>query len=142
MFTAAGMAQHQADAESLMTLALLAEEPGPRGAPDLATMTQATPWTSKGTSIGKVQSIGRQPQGREVNVGGVTRTVMEGGLHLPVGAYVDEVEGLLIRPGWRFTVTAVGPADDVALLRQRYLVVEVLRKSRMTARRLDVVEVA
>ena len=77
---------------------------------------------------------------RYVNIGGVERPVIDGGLHIPLSAPVpvaSEQRG----QGWEYEVTALGPADDPALLGRRYLVISVPAKSFATARRLDVVEV-
>lgn len=92
---------------------------------------------------GKVQGgsqSGKDTPTRYVTIGGVDRPVLNAGLHIPIGAPVpvaSEQRGV----GWEYEVTAVGPADDPALLGKRFLVVGVPAKSFATARRLDVVEV-
>ena len=71
---------------------------------------------------------------RTVNVGGVDRPVIEGGLHIPVGKPATE-------HGWVFEVTSVGALSDIRLLGKRYMVDNDPVKSNATARRIDVVEV-
>lgn len=102
----------------------------------------------EGETPGKVQSgsqAGSDGATKYVNVGGVERPVIEGGLHIPLDRFL--FNGLLIvaseqrGQAWEFEVVAVGPADDPALLGRRYMVVSVPAKSYATARRLDVVEV-
>lgn len=103
-------------------------------------------YADEGSTVGKVQSDGgKDSETRYVNVGGVDRPVLSGGLHIPLAAFISG--GLLIRASeqrgkaWEFEVASCGPADDPALLGRRYMVVGVPAKSFATARRLDVVEV-
>lgn len=146
MITASEMREFQRDAESLMTLTFAAYAPG-------ATVTDADGATSvadvlKGTTIGKVQgtsAVGKDPVTRTVSVGGVPLPVVDGGLHIPVGALTAADGSLALvagvkGTGWEMECTAVGRADDKALVGRRYLVVSAPAKSRATARRLDVVE--
>lgn len=142
MFTAAELAEHRADAEELMTLTLTWYAPG---ADTMDGDLKVPGFDTKGTSPGKVQSRSRQgdPQTRTVQVGGTDRLILEGGLHIPLTAFVDATAGLTIRAGWEGVVTALDEdLDDPALLGRRYLVVEIPpAKSRATARHLNVVEV-
>lgn len=93
-------------------------------------------WVHQGDTSGKI--AGRSRDGdtntRTVNVGGLERPVVEGGLHIPLGAPLPAI-------GWEYVCTATGPASDPALLRRRWRVIDVPAKSYATARRLDVVEV-
>lgn len=132
-------------AESAMTLTLTAYAPG--GTTTDADGYKVPAFTSQGTTPGKVQGdSGPDFEARYMRVGDAERPVVRGGLHIPISAFVDDEDGLLIETGeqrglgWEFTVTAVGPNDDPALLNRRYLVVGVPVKSFATARRLDVVE--
>lgn len=92
---------------------------------------------------GKVQAgtqAGSDTPTRYVSIGGVDRPVLAAGLHIPIGAAVpvaSEQRG----QATEYVVTALGAADDPALLNRRYMVVGVPAKSFATARRLDVVEV-
>lgn len=146
MFTAAELAEHQADAESLMVLCFQAEVPGmvlddknrkipgfePFGAP----------------CIGKIagsSTAARDTPVRTLRVGAVTRPVLEGGLHLPVGAFV--VAGVLQivmsedpAAAWRLRVVG-SRLGDPSMVGRKYQVVGVPAKPWATARRLDVVEV-
>lgn len=91
---------------------------------------------------GKVQSgsqAGSDTATRYVQVGGTERPVLSGGLHIPISAPVP-LAGEQRNYGTEYVVTAVGPADDPALLGRRFLVVAVPVKSFATARRLDVIE--
>lgn len=93
-------------------------------------------WLDKGETFGKVSGRSRDSDTntRTVEVGGIERPVVEGGLHIPLSAPVPEV-------GWEYVCTALGPHADPALLGRRWRVVDVPAKSYATARRLDVVEV-
>lgn len=147
--TAADLAYLQAEAESMMTLTIEAFAPGGSTTTDADGMT-STAGVSQGTCPGKVQGssvVGKVPESRAVSVGDVQVPIIDGGLHVPIGALVDDT-GLLIKAGrrgtgWEFVVTAIDVAagDDPALLGRRYLAVSVPVKSRATARRLDVVEI-
>lgn len=100
-------------------------------------------WAAEGTTLGKTQAGSRQGGdigGQTITVGGVQVLLMRGGLHLPIGAYLDET-GLLIRPGWEFQCTATGTGTDPAQVGRRWHVHEVPVKAYATARRLDVYEV-
>lgn len=93
-------------------------------------------WNAQGDTPGKVsgRSRGGDTQTRTVDIGGVERPVMEGGLHIPLSAPLPAI-------GWQYECVAVGPATDPSLLGRRWQVVDVPAKSHATARRLDVVEV-
>lgn len=97
-------------------------------------------WVQQDVTRGKVQSrIGGlgaagDTRTRTIEVGGVERRVVEGGLHIPLDAAFPAI-------GWEYVCTAVGPLSDPALLGRRWRVVDVPAKSYATARRLDVVEV-
>lgn len=100
-------------------------------------------WALEGSGPAKIQSASMQggdPAGRLVRVGDVEVLVIEGGLQLPISAYV--VDGVLrIRPGWEFQCTATGAGTDPAQLGRRWHVHEVPVKAYATARRLNVYEV-
>lgn len=145
---AAALPEMQALAESLMTLTLTAYSPTDEPTTD-ADGYQVQGYADEGTTPGKVQSgsqAGSDSATRYVNIGGVDRPVLEGGLHIPLDRFL--FDGLLIQPseqrgrGWEFEVESIGPADDPALLGTRYLVVGAPVKSFATARRLDVVVVS
>lgn len=93
-------------------------------------------WAPQGATPGKI--AGRSREGdtntRTVTIGGVERPVVEGGLHIPIGAPVPDI-------GWEYELTTLGPNSDPALLGRRWRVVDVPAKSYATARRLDVVEI-
>lgn len=146
MITPEELAEHQADAESLMTLELAAYSPTGEKTTD-ADGYKIPAYADEGTTPGKVQSgsrAGGDTATRYIDVGGVERPVIEGGLHIPLDRFV--LDGLLIQASeqrgqaWEFEVFAVGPADDPALLGRRYMVVAAPAKSYATARRLDVIE--
>lgn len=125
----------QRAAERLMTLTLAAYSPG--GSPTVVDNLEVPGFTPEGITSGKVQGSSQaasQPYTRTEVIGSVERPVLEGGLHIPLSAPVPERK-------WEYVVTAVGPADDPALLGRRYWVASVPAKSYATARRLDVVEV-
>ena len=135
-----GVSDLQRYAEATMTLTLAAYSPG---APVTGPGGLKVPgFNPEGATFGKVQGgsqSGTNPTPRTIRIGDVDRPVLEGGLHIPLGAKVpvaSEQRGV----GWEYEVTAVGPLDDPALLGRRYLVVGVPVKSRATARRLDVIE--
>lgn len=134
LITTAELGQFQADAESEMTLTLTAYSPnGVTVVDDLEVPAFAT----EGVTRGKVQGSSQaqsQPYTRTEVIGGVERPIIEGGLHIPLSASVPSRT-------WEYQVTAIGSNDDTALLGRRYWVASVPAKSRMTARRLDVVEV-
>lgn len=94
-------------------------------------------FASQGSTPGKIQARTRQgdTNTRTVRVGDVDRPVLEGGLHIPIGATVPSV-------GWEYACTAVGALSDPALLNRRYRVVDVPAKTYATARRLDVVQIS
>lgn len=140
MFTVAEIAEHQADAESMMTLRLTAYEPN--GTTNDADGYEVPAFTPMGQVFGKVQSgsaQGGDTATRYLRIGDVERPILEGGLHLPIAATVPK-PGKQRGHGWEYEVTGLGQADDPALLGRRFLVVEVPAKSFATARRLDVVE--
>lgn len=76
---------------------------------------------------------------RMVNVGGVERPVIEGGLRVPI----PEAGSLAadLREGDQFVITAIGPATDPSVLGAVFQVDGFGGKSWATARRLDVVQV-
>lgn len=95
---------------------------------------------AQGTTLGKITGGSRQSSDtavREIRVGGVSRQVVEGGLHIPVDA--PSPTGGDLGEGWEYELTAVGPSTPADLLNSRWLVVDAPSKSYMTARRLDVV---
>lgn len=137
----AELAEHQADAESMMTLTLTVW--APNGTTTDANGRKVVAFASEGQTAGKVQGgaqSGSDTAARSINIGGVDRPVLAGGLHIPVGAKLPAA-GEQRGTGWEYEVTAVEGGADPALLGRRYLVVSVPVKSFATARRLDVVEV-
>lgn len=131
----------RAKAESLMTLELDVYEPTGTGKD--ADGYDVVEYTKRGRVKGQAQAASRaggDTQTRYVDVGGVSRPVLVGGLKIPISAALPaagEQRGI----GWEYEVAEVGRVDDPALLGRRYLVVEAPVKSYATARRLDVVEV-
>lgn len=99
-------------------------------------------YANEGSTRGKVQggSAATADTATDyVNVGGVRRPVLKGGLHIPISSDLPVAGDPGI--GWEYLCTAVGQYDDPSLLNRRYLVVNAPAKSFATARRLDVVEV-
>lgn len=91
---------------------------------------------------GKVQggaASTRDPVSRVVTIGGVSRPVLEGGLHIPISAPVPTAGDRGI--AWEYQCTAVTTAADASLVGRWYLVVSAPAKAYATSRRLDVVEV-
>lgn len=126
----------QSEAEGTMLDHFDVYAPGPGTDADGFETTSAT--VPKDSTVGKVAGRGglggSDPESRIVEIGGVQRYVMAGGLHIPLGAQVPSV-------GWEYVLVELGPDSDPALLNRRYRVVDVPAKSYATARRLDVVEV-
>ncbi len=93
-------------------------------------------FTAEGTTPGKVSGRSRDADtdARYVDVGGVDRPVVEGGVHIPISALVPQI-------GWEYVLTAAGPLTNTAMIGRRYRVVDVPLKSYQSALRLDVVEV-
>lgn len=134
MFTAAEIAEHRADAESLMQDTFRAYKPS--GAVVVDRLRKPA-FTDMGTTPGKTQgpsASSADTATRTVRVGDVDVDVVAAGLHLPIGAALPAV-------GWEYECEAVGAASDPAGLGRRYRVVNVPAKSYATARRLDVVDI-
>jgi len=96
-----------------------------------------TAWVPQYDTLGKLAGSSAQSRdtySRVVNIGGVDRPVLEGGLHLPLSSDLPAIN-------WEFECIAVGPSSDPSLLGRRWRVVSVPAKSFATARRLDVAEV-
>jgi len=94
-------------------------------------------WVAQYDTPGRVSGTSanaRDTYTRYVQVGGVERPEVQGGLHVPLSAPLPEI-------GWQLECVAIGPASDPALLGRRWQVTNVPTKSYATARRLDVVEV-
>lgn len=128
-------------AESLMTLTLNAYSPDPDGTTTVDGY-EVLAFNDEDPTPGKVQGgsqAGKDTAIRYIDIGGVERPVLVGGLHIPISAAVP-VAGEQRGIGWEYQVATAGPMDDPALLGRRYLVVGVPAKSHATARRLDVVE--
>jgi hypothetical protein len=99
-------------------------------------------YANEGSTRGKVQGGSASvadTASRTVQIGGVARPVLTGGLHIPISADlpVAGTQGI----GWEYECTAVGADSDPSLVGRRWLVVSVPAKTFATARRLDVVEV-
>lgn len=139
---AAELPRLRAEAESRMTLTLAAFEPTGETTVD-ADGYETPVYAPKGSVFGRIRG-GSQSAGdsttRYVNIGGVERPVLAGGLHLPIGSSVP-VASTQRGVGWEYEVTAVGSVDNPALLGRRFLVVGVSMVAQATALRLDVVEV-
>lgn len=128
-----------------MTLTLTAYSPTGVGAQNETTGVEAPGFANEGTTAGKAQGQSLQQSDaatRMVSVGGVDRPLLSAGLHISISAPVPAAGTPHVAGGaWEYVVTAVGAADDPALLGRRYRVVNVPAKSFASARRLDVVEV-
>lgn len=143
----------QAEAESRMTLTLVAYSPrDASGAQIRVTDTNgvSVPGMREiGTTCGRIagpSSATRDTPTRTVTVGGVSRPLLAAGLHIPLSKFVSagvlQITAGDLTVGWQFEVTACGSAaDDSTLVGRRYQVVGVPAKSNATSRRLDVVEV-
>lgn len=126
-----------------MTLRLSWWEPGGVTVVDELEVPQ---FTSRGNTPGKAQAASRasgDTRARQLSIGETDRSENIGHIHIPVGAMIDTAGGLIIREGWECVVETITPGvDDSALLGRRYRVAAPPPvKSRLTARRLDVVEV-
>lgn len=127
-----------------MTLTVSAYEPDPVNPyePTGPGGSDVPKFIAKGSTRAKVQVGSTQDDDtgtRYETVGGVSRPVLTGGLHIPLSAPrpTAGAPGL----GWEYVVTAVSDLADTNLLGRRYRVVNAPAKSFATARRLDVVEV-
>jgi hypothetical protein len=99
-------------------------------------------YADEGSTVGKLQGGSASTADaatRMVQVGGVSRPVLVGGLHIPVSADLPVAGDRGI--GWEYECTSVGAVSDASLVGRRFLVVGVPAKDFATARRLDVVEV-
>lgn len=132
MFDPSMLAQGRSAAESLMLDTFAAYSPTWTTVDGLKVQS----WVPQGSTAGKVSSRSRDSDTstRFVTIGGVERPVLNGGLHIPLGAPLPAI-------GWEYVCTAVDAASDPSLLGRRWRVVDVPAKSFATARRLDVVEV-
>lgn len=129
----------RAEAEALMVDTFTAYSPNGVTVVD---GLEAQNYASEGQTSGKVQggsSSTKDTATEYVTVGGVSRPLLRGGLHLPLGAPVPAAGDRGI--GWEYACTAAGDNSDPSLVGRRYLVHNVPAKSFATARRLDVVEV-
>jgi hypothetical protein len=144
--TEAELADFRAEAASMWIDTFTAYRPG---APTKDADGYDVPgFASQGSTPGKVRSrSGRalSSETRMVNIGGSDRPVLEGGLHIPVDAFVDGSNKVLIAAGdrgvgWEFVCTAIG-AGSSGSVGARFLVVGTGLETFQTARRLDVVQV-
>lgn len=107
-----------------------------------------TTYVDQGTTLGKVGgSSGGDPVTRTLTIGDSRVPIIEGGLQIPLDAFVVNGAIQIVSSeqrgtAWEFECTAVGPATDPALLGRRFMVVNLPVKSNATARRMDVVEVS
>lgn len=95
-----------------------------------------TEWVMQGETLGKIPnkvSGSDASNARTETIGSVERTVIEGGLHLPWDAEP--------RVGMEYVLSELGPTTHPSMLNKRYRVIETHPTSRMTAWRLDVVDV-
>jgi hypothetical protein len=100
-------------------------------------------YTPAGTTRGKIQGGSRQSSDvtvAEVTIGGISRPIVRGGLHVPVSSPQPKHGDL--GAGWEYVLTSLGPSTPPELLGSRWLVVGSEPKSYMTARRLDVVRLS
>lgn len=134
----------QQQAQSMMTLTLTPNSPtDPPSFTTDAGGFEVPALIAGAPHAGKVQAgtqAGSDTPTRYVSVGGVERPVLAAGLHIPIDA-PEPVASEQRGQATEYVVSALGPADDPALLGRRYMVVGVPAKSFATARRLDVVEV-
>ena len=110
----------------------------PNGTTTDANGYEVPAFASQGSTKGKVRGPSSQTSDtvtRMVRVGDVERPVVRGGLHIPISATVPA-------SGWEYVCTAIGEASDSALLNRRYRVVDAPAETHVTARRLNVVQVA
>lgn len=77
---------------------------------------------------------------RYLNIGGVERPVLQGGLHIPIGSAVP-VAAEQRGQAWEYEVSSLGPVDNPTLMGRRFMVVGLSLVAQATALRLDVVEV-
>lgn len=143
MFTAAELAEHRADAESLMQDTFVALRPDPTAVTIDSEGFEVRGYANEGTTQGKI--AGPSSQARDTNVrttvvGGVERPVVEGGMHLPISSKVPKMGEY--GAGWEYLLTIPGPATDPSLLNSRWLVLDAPAKSWATARRLNVVRLS
>lgn len=128
----------QAQAESRMVDTFVAYEPD--GWTTDADGFRTPAYTDRGTVQGEVRGdTGPDTDTRTVMIGDTARTVLVGGLRIPVSATVPTAGEYGI--GWEYECVAVGQGSDPALLGRRWLVAGVPAKTHATARRLDVAEV-
>lgn len=143
MFSADEIRMLQGDAESEMKDTFAAFSPGE---PTTDADGYKVPgWNPEGTTLGKTQGGARQSRDaapRRVTIGGVDFEVIEGGLQIPILAFIDDATSALrLRAGWQFQCIAISPRTDPAQLGRRWHVDGVPTKAIATARRLDVAEV-
>jgi len=124
----------RADAETQMedTLAFGTMTRGGLDADGLETETFAASFTTPGKVTGR---SGADLTIRTVEIGGVERPVISGGIHIPA----DRPE--LVPAGMFVRVEAIGPDSPAHLLGRVYKIDGESVKSYQTARRFDVVEV-
>lgn len=146
MFSDAELAEHRADAESLMDLCLGAYQPGTV----LDDNDRKVPGhTFVGECIGKLQgssASARDAADRTVRIGGVERPVLIAGLHIPIcdfitDGFLDIVASEDPLAAWQFRVHRSRSTDHSLVGRWYQAVGIVPAKSIATARRLDVAEV-
>lgn len=137
---AAALPVLQAEAESMFGCTFDVFSPSPD--PVVVDGLEVQGYNDEAPTPGKVQGGSQSAADtatREVTVGGVSRPVLAGGLHIPVSATVPVAGDRGV--GWEYLCKAVAAPGDQALVGRRYLVVNVPAKNYATARRLDVVEV-
>lgn len=117
------------DVEALMLDTFAAYEPGWAKVDGLDEDADIAKGETRGRLTGP-----REPASRTVEIGGVERPVVEGGLSIPLSAPLPKI-------GWEYVCTEVDPTSDPSLLGRRFRVVGLGARSHATARRLDVVEV-
>lgn len=106
---------------------------------------QVPAFTDMGTTTGKTQSVAPRADAatRYVTIGGIKRPVLEGGLHIPIDAFISAGALQIVAGeqgiGWEFECTA---SPDPASVGTRWLVVQCPTKTWATARRLSVAEVS
>lgn len=130
------------EAEAMMTLTLTAYSPDPEATTTDANGYEIPAYNDEGTTPGRItggSSSTKDSATRYLNIGGVERPVLSGGLHLPIGSPIpvaSEQRG----QAWEYEVSGLGTVDNPALMGRRFMVVSLSLVAQATALRLDVIE--
>ena len=137
---AAALLRGQAAAEALMLDTFAAYAPSGRviKANGMEGPGYALQYSTPGKTSGRPRAFeSNDTRTRFVKVGGTARTVVVGGLHIPISAGLPVAGDFGV--GWEFQCTAIAPTTDPEALGRRFLCVGVSVRTFATARRLDVV---